>query len=166
MSRKRLNVKRLLGVLTFIAVVLVSLLATGFVTTTAPSTTSPPTTTMMIPGPVREALSVVESSRKAGSLTVDPNAGSVVGGVWTSSRTRQSAGVTQHWSVLASDKKGKIVLGIIVINNGTEAVSGWVPGAHHSTSWMFDEADPSATMHRLTVAGTTTVWSSSPSPRN
>ncbi|HSN02220.1 MAG TPA: hypothetical protein VLS91_01930 [Acidimicrobiales bacterium] len=158
--------KRLIGVLAFIAVVLVSLLATGFVTTNAPSTTSPRTTTMVIPSPVREALSVVEYSRRAGPLTVDPNAGSVVGGVWTSSRTRQSAGVTQHWSVLAADKKGKIVLGIIVINNGTEAVSGWVPGAHHSTSWMFNEADPSATVHQLTVAGTTTVWSSSPSSRS
>ena len=158
--------KRLLGVLTFIAVVLVSLLASGFVTTNAPSTTSPRTTTMVIPSPVREALAVVESSHRAGPLTVDPNAGSVTGGAWAASTTGQSAGVTQHWSVLASDKKGKIVLGIIVINNGTEAVSGWVPGAHHSTSWMFNEADPSATVHQLTVAGTTTVWSPSPSSRS
>ena len=158
--------KRLGGVLTIGAIVLVSLLATEATARNVPSTTSPRTSLAAIPAPVQEALSVVESSRKAGALRVDPNAGSVMGGVWTSTTTGQSPGVTQHWSVLASDRKGRIVLGIIVIDNGTEAVSGWVPGASHSTNWIFNQADPSTSVHQMTVTGSThTMWSHSPSPR-
>ena len=158
--------KRLIGVLTLGAIALVSLLATVLMARGGSPTTSPRTSLATIPVPVQEGLSVVEASRKAGPLTVDPNAGSVMGGVWTSTTTGQSAGVTQHWSVLATDRKGRIGLGIIVMNNGTEAVSGWVPGVSHSTDWIFNEADPSTSVHEMTVAGTSrTIWSHSPSQR-
>ena len=106
----------------------------------------------------------MESSRKAGPLSVDQNAGSVMGGVWTAETTGQGPGVTQHWSVLASDRKGRIGLGIIVMDNGTEAVSGWVAGSNHATDWIFNRADPSTSVHQMTVTGSThTVWAHSPS---
>ncbi len=157
--------KRLGGFLIFGAVVLVSLLATDATARNVPSTTSLRSSLTAIPAPVKEALSVVESSRKAGPLRVDQNAGSVMGGAWTAETTGQSPGVIQHWSVLASDSKGRIVLGIIVMDNGTEAVSGWVPGASHATNWIFNRADPSTSVRHMTVTGSThTMWSRSPRP--
>ena len=155
--------KRLFGVLTIGAIVNVSLVATEATARNGPSTPSPRSSLTAIPASVQEALSVVESSRKAGPLSVNQNAGSVMGGVWTAETTGQSPGVTQHWSVPATDSKGRISLGIIVMDNGTEAVSGWVPGASHATNWIFNRADPSTSVRHMTVTGSThTMWSRSP----
>jgi hypothetical protein len=121
----------------------------------ASTSTSVTSESTAIPLPVQEALSVVAASRGAGPLTVDPNGGSVVGGVWTATTTGQSVGVSQHWSLRASDNSGVIVLGIIVMSNGTEAVNGWIPGASQAGSWVFNTANasPAATFH-VTVPGT------------
>jgi hypothetical protein len=121
-------------------------------------------TTSAVPLPVRDALSIVSSYHDLGPLAVDPNAGSVMNGVWTSTSEGHSAGVLQHWSLRATDKSGAIVLGITVLNNGMEDVDAWVPGASHSNSWIFNTTNGSiGAIHHVTVAGTTwTMRSSSP----
>ena len=119
-------------------------------------------TTPAIPLPVKEALTVVSSYHGLGPLAVDPNAGSVVNGVWTSTSEGHSAGVLQHWSLRATDKSGPIVLGITVLKNGTEDVDAWVPGASHSNSWLFNATNGSIeVIHHVTVAGTTWTMRSS-----
>ena len=160
--------KRLIGIITIASIVLLSITAAKFVTSGASPANSPRSASTMIPVPVQEALTIVESSRNAGPLTVDPTGGSVVGGVWTSTTTGQSVGVTQHWSLRASDNSGTIVLGINVSDSGTEVVGGWVPGTSQSTNWIFNAADPSlATTYQVTVPGTTqTISSSSPNTQS
>jgi hypothetical protein len=101
------------------------------------------------PIPVQDALSIVQSFRNAGALVVSPSGGSALGGVWS-----DSAVASQHWSIEASDSEGSVVLGISVYEDGTEAVSGWIPGTSSVTSWIFDASNavPSAT-YQVTVPG-------------
>ncbi len=154
--------KRLIGIITIASIALLSIAAIQIATSDAPSANSPRLSSTTIPVPVQKALTIVESARNAGPLIVDPTGGSVVGGVWTSTTTGQSVGVTQHWSLKASDNSGAIVLGVNVSDNGTEVVSGWVPGTSQSTNWIFNAADPSlATTYQVTVPGTTHTISSS-----
>jgi len=129
-----------------------SVVGTGGVPSASPHTL----TTTAIPLPVQEALTVVATSRDSGPLTVDSTAGSVDSGVYSSSTENQSVGVSQHWSLMASDSSGIIILGIMVTDSGVEAVSGWVPGASQDSNWVFNtsNASPAATF-QVTVPGTT-----------
>jgi hypothetical protein len=97
----------------------------------------------------------VAMSRDSGPLTVDQTSGSVAGGVYTSSTENQSAGVSQHWALLANDDSGQIVLGVMVSDSGIEAVSGWVPGTSQVSNWVFNisNASPAGT-YQVTVPGT------------
>jgi hypothetical protein len=115
-----------------------------------------PTLASSSPIPVQAALSIVQSARGAGPLTVNSSGGSTLGGVWSNSAsTGEGNEATQHWSFEASDAQGSVVLGISVFSNGTEAVSGWVPGTSNVTNWIFNSsnATPSAT-YQVTVPGT------------
>ncbi|HET8991256.1 MAG TPA: hypothetical protein VFN59_09185, partial [Acidimicrobiales bacterium] len=122
-------------------IVVAAMLVTSFAMVIVPSDTASATSNASAeastPIRVEEALSVVASSLGNGPLTIDTSEGSVAGGVWSSDTENGSSGVSQHWSLRAFDSTGTIVLGIMVTDNGTEAVSGWVPGTSTVNNWIF-----------------------------
>lgn len=112
----------------------------------------------VIPRPIEEALSIVASFRGAGPLTVDTNAGSVASDGWASMPEGPNSGVSRHWSLLASDGSGPVLLSVNILDDGTEAVDAWVPGASQANSWTLSTTNASpSTAHHVTVSGTT--WS-------
>lgn len=126
------------------------------------SATSQGTSGASTPVPVQDALSVVASSLGDGPLTVDTSAGSVAGGVWSSDTENGSSGVSQHWSLKASDATSTIVLGIMVTDGGTEVVSGWVPGASEVSNWIFNTSGPTpGSVYQVTVPATPLTFSPS-----
>gem|GEM_PF-5881540 len=129
-----------------------SIVGIGGVSSPSPHTL----TSTAIPLPVQEALAVVATARDSGPLTVDSTAGSVDSGVYSSSTENQSVGVSQHWSLIASDNSGKIILGIMVSDSGVEVVSGWVPGDNQESNWVFNTSNASpAAPFETKVPGTT-----------
>jgi hypothetical protein len=80
-----------------------------------------------MPIPVQDALTVVANSLESGPLTIDTAAGSLSSGVWVSTTENQSVGISQHWSLEASDSSGTIALGITVADDGMEVISGGCP---------------------------------------
>ncbi len=157
--------KQFIKMVTIASTVLLSVPAVVLGTGGVSSATTPRSAPTTVPAPVQEALSIVEASRNAGPLTIDTTRGSVSGGVWASNTQGQSPDVTQHWSLAASDNAGAVVLGIIVTTDDTEVVSAWVPGASHSSNWIFNTANPSpSAAQEVTVPGTVgTITPSSPS---